>query len=72
MAFNWKECFNLALVIQGLYPQGFVQEAAFRSSIGRAYYAAFCYARNYARDQHGFSPTHTSRYHELVRARFRS
>ena len=72
MSFNWKEYFNLALVLQGLYPQGFVQEAAFRCSVSRAYYAAFCYARNNARDNLGFTPTHTGRDHGLVREHFRS
>lgn len=72
MSFNWKEYFNLALVLHGLYPQGFVQEAAFRCSVSRAYYAAFCYARNHARDNLGFTPTNTGRDHGLVRAYFRS
>ncbi len=72
MSFNWKEYFNLALVLQGLYPQGFVQEAAFRCSVSRAYYAAYCYARNNVRDNLGFTPTHTGRDHGLVREHFRS
>jgi len=55
MAFDWREYFKLSQFLQG---QGvsFTQEAAFRCAVSRAYYAAFCHARNYARDRLGFSP----------------
>ncbi|HWP93151.1 MAG TPA: DNA-binding protein [Thermodesulfobacteriota bacterium] len=72
MSFDWKEYFNLALVLHGLYPRDFVQEAAFRSSVSRAYYAAFCCARNYARDNHGFPITRSSREHKDIRNLLRS
>jgi len=69
MAFDWREYLNLAryLVYGG---NGFTQETAFRCAVSRAYYAAFCYARNYARDQHGFSPTYKSEDHWHVRKHF--
>ena len=50
----------------------YTQEAAFRSAVSRAYYAAFCHARNYARDRQGFYPTHTPKDHERVRSHFKS
>lgn len=72
MGFDWKEYLNLALFLEGQSGTGFAQEAAFRSSVSRAYYAAFCFARNYARDRHRFSATGTSRDHGLVRDHFRN
>ena len=72
MSFDWEEYISLALFLHGYGGSSFTQEAAFRCATSRAYYAAFCYARNYARDQHGFSLTHRPRDHELVRNHFRS
>lgn len=66
MAFDWREYLNLARFLHG---QG--NEAAFRSAVSRAYYAAFCHTRNYARDRHGFAPTYKSDDHQLVRNHFR-
>ncbi len=43
-----------------------------RSAISRAYYAAFCHVRNYARDQHGFSPGYTADDHQQVRDHYRT
>lgn len=71
MAFNWKEYLDLSRYLQGRSGAGFSQEAADRSAVSRAYYSAFCHARNYARDNEGFSPTGTSRDHALVRDHFR-
>jgi hypothetical protein len=70
MAFDWKEYFHLARFLSQ-FGAGFTQEAVFRSAVSRAYYAAFCYSRNYARDRQGFSPTHTSKDHERVRTHFK-
>ncbi len=70
MAFDWKEYFHLARFL-AQFGTGFTQEAVFRSVVSRAYYAAFCYARNYARDRQGFSPTHTPKDHERVRTHFK-
>lgn len=72
MAFDWKEYFDLAQYLQGKSGVGFSGEAANRSAVSRAYYAAFCHARNYARDKESFLPTGTSRDHTAVREHFRS
>jgi len=71
MAFAWKEYLELAHFL-ALGQNGFSQEAAFRSAVSRAYYAAFCHARNYARDRHGFSLARSPQDHWRVIAHFRS
>ncbi len=70
MSFDWREYLNLALLIPGHGGKSFTREAAHRTSVSRAYYAAFCHARNYARDKQGFIPTHSARDHEFVREHF--
>ena len=71
MAFDWKEYLDLARFLQG-QESDYTQEAAFRCAVSRAYYAAFCHARNYACDHLGFRRTYSHTDHELVRAHFRS
>ena len=72
MSFDWKEYLNLARFLQGYGGSSFNQEAGFRCSVSSAYYAAFCHARNYARDQHRFIPTYKSEDHRRVREYFRN
>lgn len=51
MIFDWEEYLRLAEYLRDNSKQEcFAQEAALRSSVSRAYYAAFCYARKYAQD----------------------
>ena len=45
MKFDWEEYFNLAQELAGTN-----EEAKLRSAVSRAYYSAFCLARNYLRD----------------------
>jgi hypothetical protein len=74
MSFDWKEFFNLALVLQGLYPQNFAQEAALRSSVSRSYYGAYKYALNYATSNLGYMPhrgKQASRNHSALRSHYR-
>jgi hypothetical protein len=71
MLFNWREYLALAQYLQGQGSSQFTQEAGFRCAVSRAYYAAFCHARNYARDQHGFVLTYSARDHTLVRQHFK-
>jgi hypothetical protein len=56
MAFDWREYLVLARWLQTNTPPGMTEEGARRCAVSRAYYAAFCYARNYARDFLGFTP----------------
>lgn len=41
-----------------------------RSAVSRAYYAAFCHARNHARDRHGLKLRYTGDDHLLVKQHF--
>jgi hypothetical protein len=68
MAFDWREYFILAQWLQTNTPAGVSQEGAYRCAVSRAYYAAFCYARNYARDYLGFHPRYDADDHGRVRA----
>lgn len=71
MSFDWKEYLNLARFLAAEPGISFDQEAASRSAVSRAYYAAFCHARNYARDRHGFSPKGDPSDHPEVRTHFK-
>jgi len=71
MAFEWREYFDLARFLARGGGSDYTHEAAHRSAVSRAYYAAFCHARNYARDRHHFFPTTTPKDHERVRTHFR-
>ncbi|MHC1689059.1 MAG: HEPN domain-containing protein [Methanothrix sp.] len=53
MAFNWIEYLDLAQYLRGKIEVSYSEESAKRAAISRAYYAAFCLARNYAQDQCG-------------------
>jgi|SRR5581483_1092488 uncharacterized protein (UPF0332 family) len=70
MPFDWKEYLDLAQFLatnQG----SFTREAALRCAISRAYFAAFCHARNYASSQQGFKPKRTEEDHSDVREHFK-
>jgi len=56
MPFDWRGYLALA---QSLHQgsAGINEEAAWRSAVSRAYYAAFCHVRNHARDHEGFAGT---------------
>ena len=70
MAFDWREYLTIAQYLQVQSSSEFSQEAAHRCAVSRAYYAAFCHARNYARDCQGFILTRDGNEHELVRSHF--
>jgi uncharacterized protein (UPF0332 family) len=67
MPFDWREYLNLARQLAGLQGSGYSQEAAERSAVSRAYYAAFCWARNYAEKNLGFQPGGKSSDHAELR-----
>lgn len=56
MGFDWKDYLILAQFLHGNSAIKYSEEAARRAAVSRAYYAAYCYARNYARDNLGFVP----------------
>ncbi len=47
MSFNWSEYYTLAQELTSKSATSSMQEAMLRSAISRAYYAAFCEARNH-------------------------
>lgn len=70
MTFDWREYLTLSRFLQAQTEQAFSHEAACRSAVSRAYYSAFCCARNYARDRQAFLPFYDSRDHAEVRGHF--
>jgi uncharacterized protein (UPF0332 family) len=66
MGFDWKEYLILAQFLQGNNGIVYSEEAARRAAVSRAYYAAFCFARNYASNKLGFVPTGTGKDHGLL------
>jgi hypothetical protein len=71
MPFNWHDYLDLARWLQTNTPPGVSIEAAGRAAVSRAYFAAFCYARNYARDYLGFVPRDDDSDHGRLRAHLR-
>ncbi len=71
MSFAWLDYFTLAqeLVGQAVTPAG--QEARLRSAVSRAYYAAFCQARNHLRDKENCSLPSDAQVHTFVRDQFK-
>src|SRR6266487_4400390 len=67
MPFDWTEYFRLAQFLNGDDTANCEAEGRQRSSVSRAYYAAFCLARNYARDNYHFYPSYSPQDHEAVR-----
>lgn len=72
MAFDWTDYLSLARLLQAQAHPGISQEAFLRCAVSRAYYAAFCHARNYARDRHGLAPRYNGDDHSLVRRHFQT
>ncbi len=68
MAFDWKELLDLARFLQAQACSQVAREPALRGAISRAYYGAFCYVRNYARDRLGFQPRNSPEDHGRLRA----
>jgi hypothetical protein len=71
MPFNWHDYLDLARWLQANTPPGISTEAAGRAAVSRAYFAAFCYARNYARDYLAFVPRDDDSDHGRLRAHLR-
>lgn len=51
MTFDWSEYFKLARELAGKDESPANEEARLRSSVSRAYFAAYCLARNYLIDK---------------------
>ena len=71
MPFDWREYLRLAESLEsGTAPAH--REAAGRTAVSRAYYAAFCRLRNVARDHEGFVPRGTEEDHVRLRDHLRN
>ncbi len=70
MRFEWREFLELARDIQNYSGPGYSREAAWRTAVSRAYYAAFCHARNYAEANLGFQPNRDWTDHRGLREHF--
>lgn len=70
MPFDWKQYLELAgeLARQAEGRDVGQRESMLRSVVSRAYYAAFCHARNYSRDWLNFQPNNTADDHGRLRA----
>lgn len=67
MAFDWKEFLALARAVTGQSSSSYSVEASDRTAVSRAYYAAFCFARNCAKSKYGFLPSNRAKDHALLR-----
>jgi len=67
MAFDWQRFVELARAFQGQASAAADPEAILRSAISRAYYGAFCFARNYAERWLKYKPAGTEEDHRGLR-----
>jgi uncharacterized protein (UPF0332 family) len=67
MTFDWRQYLTLAKNLCTNSHDFPNQEACFRVAISRAYYAAFCTARNYAKNYDRLSLQRTGEDHRLVK-----
>lgn len=70
MSFDWREYLTLAQFLHENGIAGCSKEASERAAISRAYYSAFCHARNYASNKLGFAPQGSGRDHQLLISHF--
>ena len=71
MSFDFSEYLDVAKELAGLTVQSVSQEAKLRSSISRAYYAAYCKARYFAFSKGVTIPEDTPE-HKFIREYFKS
>ena len=70
MPFDWIEYLRLARSLNGDDTDVCEIAGRQRAATSRAYYAAFCFARNYARDNYHFYPSYGPQDHENVRREY--
>jgi len=71
MSFDWKAFIEVARLLQQHAVGETDPEALLRTAVSRAYYGAFCFVRNHARDQLGFEPRNDADDHGRLRAHLR-
>jgi uncharacterized protein (UPF0332 family) len=70
MPYRWEEFLSLARTLQKEAGTSLPREAAYRSAVSRAYYAAFNYACVYAENHLSFSRTREAEDHRRLRELF--
>jgi hypothetical protein len=68
MAFDWKTLLDLARQMEHDAASAKSAEAHYRSAVSRAYFAAFCHARNYAESFLKYQAKQDERDHGSLRA----
>ena len=72
--FDWRDYLALAHTLGGSHGTAAslqLSEATSRCAVSRAYYAAFCHARNYAQQHLGYVSRNTPSDHGALRQHFR-
>ncbi|QSR87647.1 hypothetical protein EM20IM_04840 [Candidatus Methylacidiphilum infernorum] len=67
MAFDWREFLDLARTLRSSFSSSTLMEAASRSAVSRAYYAAFGHTRSYAEKHFQFPRTKAGSVHHDLR-----
>jgi uncharacterized protein (UPF0332 family) len=70
MSFNWSDFLTLAVSLQTAPALPGPEEAALRTAISRAYYAAFRSALDLAESREGYQPRHSGEDHRGVIAHY--
>lgn len=71
MSFDWSDFLKLAESLARAERASVLEEAALRSAVSRAYYAAFCASRNHARDLGEIILTGLARDHGIVKDHYK-
>jgi len=72
--FDWRDYLELAHALGGTHgptPALRLSEATSRCAVSRAYYGAFCHARNYAQQHLGYVALNSPSDHGAVRRHYR-
>lgn len=72
MSFPWVDYLTVAEALMQARNTFAPAEARYRVASSRAYYAAYCAARNHARDHERYSPVTTGADHRLVAEHYRA
>jgi hypothetical protein len=71
MAFEWKEFIEVARLLKEQANEVAFSEGCRRTVVSRAYFGAYCHARNYAAAFLGFVPRENADDHGRLRAHLR-
>ena len=71
MGFDWTEFIKLAEFLRDYNATAFAPESGYRSAVSRCYFAAYCYARDYAVGRLGFVANKAADDHTRLREHFK-